>query len=115
MPVPLWPLQKKIAYLVERVALHQQAQLGNLVDCTPEERWERPTVYAVCKKGNKTATRLYESRELADKHVASQPGLEVRVRIGESPRCAQYCSALPFCAQGQALNAQATAGKAAQK
>ena len=109
VPIPMWPLEKTAAYLEERVAIHQQAQLGNMPDCTPEERWEKPTIFAVHKKGNKGATRLYEVRELAEKHVASQPGLELKVRPGESPRCAQYCSALPFCPQGQALVAATAA------
>jgi hypothetical protein len=103
VPIPLWPTAKTAAYLEERVAIHQQAQLGNLPDCTPEERWERPTIFAVHKKGNKGATRLYEVRALAEQLVASQPGLELKIRPGESPRCAQYCLALPFCPQGQAL------------
>jgi len=103
VPIPLWPTVKTAAYLEERVRIHQQAQAGTLPDCTPEERWERPTIFAVHKKGNKGATRLYEVRALAEQHVASQPGLELKIRPGESPRCAQYCSALAFCPQGQAL------------
>ena len=121
VPIPLWPTAKTAAYLEGRVAIHQSAQaalentgkqpqsgmalsmMGHLPDCTPEERWERPTVFAVHKKGNKGATRLYEVRALAEQHVASQPGLELKIRPGESPRCAQYCSALAFCPQGQAL------------
>lgn len=96
--------------------------------CTPEERWAQPTTYAVCKVGNKTAIRLYldrgvdsvlsaealtkdygdepgplSARQLADKHARSQPGLEVRVRPGKSPRCEQYCAALPHCDQGQRI------------
>jgi hypothetical protein len=103
VPIPLWPTAKTAAYLEERVRIHQQAQAGTLPDCTPEERWERSTIFAVHKKGNKGATRLYEVRALAEQHVASQPGLELKIRPGESPRCAQYCNALPFCPQGQAL------------
>ena len=109
VPIPMWPLEKTAAYLEERVAIHQQAQLGNMPDCTPEERWEKPTIFAVHKKGNKGATRLYDTVEAAEKHVASQPGLELKVRPGESPRCAQYCSALPFCPQGQRLVAATAA------
>ena len=109
VPIPMWPLAKTAAYLEERVAIHQQAQLGNMPDCTPEERWEKPTIFAVHKKGNKGATRLYDTVEAAEKHVASQPGLELKVRPGESPRCAQYCSALPFCPQGQRLVAATAA------
>lgn len=103
VPQPLWSEAEAIRYLEERVALHQPAQAGKLPDCTPEERWEKPTQYAVTKKGRKTAVRLYENRTLADQHAASQPDLTVVVRPGESTRCAQYCDALPFCDQGQKI------------
>lgn len=106
VPVPLWSLDKTQAYLEERVRLHQTAQNGGpMPDCTAEERWERPTTYAVMRAQNKKATRVYETRKLADEHAATQSDLRVVVRPGSSPRCQQYCSALPFCAQGQALTA----------
>jgi hypothetical protein len=110
IPLPLWNEGDARIFLEKRVQLHKRAQLAiaqhdlsYLPDCTPEERWEQPTTYAVCKKGNKTATRLYQDRALADQHAAAQPNLEVRVRPGKSPRCEQYCAALPFCTQGQAV------------
>jgi len=120
VPIPRWSKEKTRAYLEERVRLHQWAQDvathpeggGSLPDCTPAERWERPTTYAVKKPQNKRATRVYDRRELAEQHVASQPDLVVEVRPGVSPRCQQYCPVLPFCAQGQAL-VQATAAPAA--
>jgi len=103
IPLPLWPTAQCQAFLEARVALHQQARRV-LPQCTPEERWEKPTVFAVAKIGNKNALRLYPSRVLADAHADLDPRLEVRVRPGESPRCeGHYCSALPFCTQGQAI------------
>lgn len=112
VPVPLWSDAECMAYLNERIALHQAAQAAhsnagvastNLPLCTPEERWAKPTIFAVMKKGRKTAVRLYENRALADQHAASQPDLTVVVRPGESTRCAQYCDALKFCDQGQKI------------
>lgn len=102
--IPTWSPDATRAYIEHRVALHQAAQLhGELPDCSAEERWERPTTYAVKKPANKKATRVYPTRAQAEQHVASQPDLVVEVRPGVSPRCAQYCTALPFCAQGLAL------------
>lgn len=102
--IPVWSPEKTRAYIEQRVALHQAAQLhGELPDCTAEERWERPTTWAVKKPANKKATRVYATRAEAQQHVASAPDLIVEERPGVSPRCAQYCTALPFCAQGQAL------------
>lgn len=107
IPLPLWDEKQARTFLERRVMMHQAAQVDVgipkvLPDCTPEERWEQPTVYAVHKQGNKSAVRLYQDPVLAAKH-AEQPGLEVRIRPGKSPRCQQYCSALPFCQQGQAI------------
>jgi hypothetical protein len=117
VPLKLWPREQTQAFLEERVRLHQRARRvqfkplvegGPLVpddtlDCTPEERWEKPTMYAVAKKGNKNATRVYDDRALAEKHLESQPGLELRVRPGASARCRAYCDAYAFCTQGQAI------------
>lgn len=103
VPQPLWDETDAVAYLEKRVALHQQAQAGRLPECSPDERWEKPTIYAVTKKGRKTAVRLYESPTLAQQHADSQSDLTVAVRPGESPRCATYCGALPFCDQGQKI------------
>jgi len=116
VPVPLWSDEECMRYLTERVALHQAARLtamlgGTLDECTPEERWAKPTTYAVCKKTNKNATRVYDTRAKADIHAAEQPDLEVRVRPGESTRCAQYCEVLPFCDQGQRILAALKAGQ----
>lgn len=113
IPIPLWSDATVDAYLDTRLAAHQAAQAGTLPLCTAEERWEKPTIYAVTKRGRKSAIRLYETRALAEQHAASGADLEVQVRVGESPRCAQYCDALPFCSQGQALVAQTEAAKAA--
>lgn len=112
IPLPLWDEKQTQAFLEHRVHIHQLAQTAVfspekspvlLCECTPGERWEQPTTYAVCKIGNKTATRLYDNKHDAQKHALSQSGLEVRVRPGKSPRCQQYCSALPWCDQGQRI------------
>lgn len=103
IPLPLWSTERAQLFLEQRVTLHRQSQAGAPPECTPEERWEQPTTYAVMSKGRKSATRLYQDRALAEQHAANQPNLEVKVRPGKSPRCQQYCAAMPFCAQGQAI------------
>jgi hypothetical protein len=112
IPIPVWSDDECLAYLTERIALHQAAQAGGpLPPCTPEERWEKPTIFAVMKKGRQSAVRLYFSMAEAERHVdgimktdpAAGRGLSIAVRPGESPRCAEYCDMLPYCTQGQAL------------
>lgn len=97
--VPLWSVEEQEQYLTERVRLHQAARAGGILpDCTAEERWERPTQYALMKAGNKRASRVYDNEEEAA--AAVKPGYAVEVRLGASVRCQKaYCSAFPFCDQ----------------
>jgi hypothetical protein len=102
--VPLWPPGKVEAFLNGRVLLHRQARTY-LPDCTPAERWAKPTQFAVMKKGQPRAVRLYSQDEesLALARAASAPDLSVQVRRGENTRCENYCSVAPFCSQFQQL------------
>jgi hypothetical protein len=66
--------------------------------CTPEERWERPTKYAVKKAGNKRAYKLLDTLEEAEKvSMDMGNGYSVEHRPGESIRCMDYCSCCEFC------------------
>lgn len=96
--VPVWPFQDAERYVAERVRLHQQAERGPLPECTPEERWERPTSYAVMRKGRKSAIRIYEDPGEAEDRAAAEGGY-VEVRPGRCTRCEEYCAVAPFCDQ----------------
>ena len=100
MECPLWPEEKAAAYLRERVILHQQARL-QLPECSPEDRWARPDVWAVMKEGRKTAVKLYDKEEDARAHVGFDKALTVVHRPGQSIRCLHYCSVSKFCSQAQ--------------
>jgi hypothetical protein len=66
--------------------------------CTPEERWDKPTTFAVMKPGNKRATKVLDTNDEAEKYVADiGKGAFVETRQGESVRCADYCSCCEFC------------------
>ena len=75
---------------------------GNLPDCTPEEMWEKPAVWAVTKIGGKRAHSLYETAEQA---IAACTELgdkyEVIERKGERTRCESYCPVSTWCNQYQ--------------
>jgi hypothetical protein len=66
--------------------------------CSPEERWERPPVFAVMKSGQKRAVRLFDKREdaclLAEAKGANH---YVEDRQGESIKCQSYCLCKKFC------------------
>jgi hypothetical protein len=99
MPIPLWPREKTQAFMKSRVNLHRMARI-TLPECSPEERWEKPTKWALKKRGAARATRLYDTEAEARAHASTDPkNLIVEKRPGEATRCQFYCSAAPFCEQ----------------
>ena len=126
--IPMWPVEVPNEFLRARVKLHQVAQRlaasrMDLIECTDEERWAKPTTYALKKEGRKSAIRVLASQQEAeewaigakfaradyasdehDRHsVSLERGYSIEERPGENTRCAMYCSALPFCSQAKAL------------
>jgi hypothetical protein len=99
LPVTLWTPEKARLFIRNRVVLHQQARRGDLPECSPEERWAKPTVYAVMKVGRKTAVKLYDNERDAQSHASVDSSLQVQVRPGESIRCRFYCAVSKFCTQ----------------
>lgn len=105
--IPLWPAEQAMAYVEERVHLHQDAQMQwdtheAVVECTDEERWTKPTSYAVMKRGAKRATKVCETEKEASDWIAlngSSLKYEIVKREGERTRCTQYCSVSEFCTQ----------------
>ncbi len=96
--VPLWAPEKAKVFLRNRVRLHLLART-QLPECSSVERWERPTKYAVMKKGAKRALKLYDTFKGAMAHAAKEIGLSVEKRSGESVRCQYYCIASSVCEQ----------------
>lgn len=103
--IPLWDMEKREAFVMERLNLHATAYFesdsgGELPPCTPEEMWEKPTSYAVKKEGGVRAKSVHETRELAEKALPPK-GYFIEVREGERTRCEKYCQVSPFCKQYQ--------------
>ncbi len=106
--VPLWSEGKQAEYLSERVLLHQQARTlpdDELPLCTEDERWRKPDIWAVKRKGNKRAVSggLYKSVDEAALHVGYDKALEIEHRPGEDTRCLHYCAVKDFCSYGKTL------------
>jgi hypothetical protein len=103
----------------EMVDAHQEAQQAldtggqedlNFPHCSPMERWERPTTYAVMKEGKVKALRVMTDLDELEKWVIDKnhgvdgvlkPGIEIIERPGERVRCENYCDVAPFCKQFQ--------------
>jgi hypothetical protein len=72
--VPMWHPEDTQRFIRERVVLHQQARV-KLPECSPEERWARPTKYAVMKEGGVRAVKLYDNEADAKAHAATNEKL----------------------------------------
>jgi hypothetical protein len=105
--VQLWPFQVREDFIKHRVHLHSNAYMAaemgeELPDCTPEEMWEKQTVWALRKTGNVRAKSLHDTS--AEAHLAlddAGKGFEIEVRPGERTRCANFCQVSGMCSQYQ--------------
>lgn len=111
--IPLWPYAHREAYVRDRISVHGDAFFemetdGEMPECTAEEMWERPTVYALKKDGNVRAKSVYETREAAETALAAatekaKKGEKflIEVREGSRVRCESFCQVAPYCTQYQ--------------
>lgn len=109
IPLPIWQEAETLAYIKSRINLHNAAKLIEEDDaipaCTEEERWAKPTTWAVLKeKGAKRAVAngLYESESEALAHAKRISGA-VEKRDGSNPRCENYCQVRQWCNFGRNL------------
>lgn len=103
--IPLWTFEERENFIKERIHLHSDAYFAteageDLPLCTPEQMWEKQTVYAVRKAGGVRAKAICNSAEEAQaKVVELGKGYEVEIRPGERTRCANFCQVRDFCSQ----------------
>ena len=69
--------------------------------CTPEERWNNGNTYAVIKKGNKRALKVFDSQieanYMATRLTAEGTDVTIEERKGIDRKCLDYCSVNQFC------------------
>jgi hypothetical protein len=109
---PVWERDRSESYLRERVSLLKEADKvacgSNLSEipptlfCTPEERWQKKTTYAVKKSKEGRAVRVVEDEDAAEnicrmeiERTKAQHFVEKRP--GEMVRCENYCSYNTWC------------------
>ncbi len=76
--------------------------------CTPEERWNDGDKYAVMKKGRKTALRVLDSLETAEKYKTENSGDYIEKRPGTDKKCLEYCLCCEKCSYWQSLQKDET-------
>ena len=97
--VPLW--SNPAEWIEARVKLHQEQESVSddaLLPCTPSEKWETETKWAVMKKGQKKALRLLGTLEEAEDWMdKNNKGNYIEERPGEAKRCSSYCDINAYC------------------
>lgn len=85
---------------VER-RLREHFSEGPMELCTPEERWRKPVIHAVMKRGRKTAVKLFPGNPSGAADYAELKGKDhyVEIRPEENPRCERYCPVASVCEQ----------------
>lgn len=105
VPIRLWSMAEREEYISNRISAHSACEFeletdGKLPDCSPDEMWEKPAVWAVRKTGNVRAKSLHDSEEsalLALEELGK--GYEIEFRAGERTRCENYCLVNTYCQQ----------------
>lgn len=103
--LPLWSRKEQLDFINQRILAHTAEGPKS---CTDEERWMKPTTFAVKQKGKKRALRVLHSKEDALKYVASKGLTGSDVWIDERPatytRCESFCSVSKWCPQNNATS-----------
>ena len=103
IPIKIWPYQDREAFIKERITQHSACEFAmetneDLPPCTPAEMWEKPTTYALKKKGGVRAIKVYETQEEAEK-AFDPKAHEIEVRLGSRTRCESFCPVNTYCQQ----------------
>ena len=98
--IPVWTLEQQEQYLWDRLKAHRQTPPPY---CTPKEMWEKPTTYAVKKRGAKRAKRVLDTMTDAQGYLDAvvsdkdRKSCEIEVRAGSRVRCEDYCPVRSVC------------------
>jgi hypothetical protein len=97
-PKGLFEIGGFIRSKVNEYEKYREAADDDIPPCLSEERWDKPTKYAVMKQGRKTAVRLHDAEEAAEEMARELgSGHYVEKRPGESTKCQSFCTCCRFC------------------
>jgi hypothetical protein len=102
IPIDMWSEEVAYQYLVDRASAHTHEDLP---ECTFEEMWARPPVYALYelaknKELRKRASKLFDNQTDAEAMSLGLPGSEVIERPRKFARCeGDYCGVSQWCEQ----------------
>jgi hypothetical protein len=112
IPIDLYDDKTMEKYLKKRVQLHRMAEEGNVLECTPKERWHTPDKFAITEKGRKRAIRVLDSEQAVEEWMNAnsfkydEKNLKVEYRPGTDNRCENFCSLSSVCPQFKRIQEQ---------
>jgi hypothetical protein len=99
--IPLWTLDEQYKFIERRMKDHYHNPMR---ECTAEEKWQRPTTYALMKKGRKSAVKVEETYDDVYEYglmkgivVKDSKTHYIEERPGACVRCDDYCAVSCFC------------------
>jgi hypothetical protein len=103
LQIPMWTAPIVTEYIFDRLAYHA---IRPTPECTPEEKWQRESTWAVMKGENKRATRVFdteiEAKDYIVEHNTPILDFHVEARPGECVRCQDYCLVRTVCPYNKA-------------
>jgi len=85
---------------------------NDIPECSPDQRWATPTKWAVMKEGRKTAVKVCETEEEAQKFIdeleKDKDKHTIEQRKGIDKKCADYCPCCEFCSYFKSLKSEVT-------
>lgn len=90
-------IEKWLIEKFEKIKAAEQLADQDLPLCSDKDRWKNDDVYAVMKKGRKSALRLLNSEQAAQDYMKANGGDYIELRKGEDRKCKEYCNCCEFC------------------
>ena len=104
--VPIWPDERVEQYVFDRIQGHESSKKSHYYEvpqCTKKEMWVTQVKWALMKRGNKKAVKLYPSKSEAEDRCIGDSKLFVEERPARRNRCLihkngeSYCPVAHFC------------------
>lgn len=94
--VRVWETAEADDFIERQIARHQASDFE---PCSDEERWTKPEKWAVMKRGNVRAVKLFDNPIEAEQLASTSVAMYVEHRPGEAVRCQNWCPVSRWCSQ----------------
>lgn len=83
---------------VSQLKKHEELADDEIPACSENERWQKPSEWAVMKKGRKSAVRKFPDKAQAEELLKTKDADHyITERKAEATKCVDYCDVAQFC------------------